>query len=93
MVEIKEAARAAEEFAREALDGELAGLRLEEVELSDDERTWLITLGWVDPFVLTDPVRRLAGGMTGYRTLPRVYKVFQVDRDSGRVRAMKIRDV
>lgn len=93
MVDIREAAQAAEAFAREALDGELVGLRLEEVELSEDERTWRITLGWVDPLVLKDTAKVMAGILTGFRNLPRVYKLFMVDADTGRVRAMKIREV
>lgn len=93
MIGIKEATRAAEAFAKELLDGDLVGLRLEEVELADDEASWRITLGWVDPLVLKDPIKRWANALSDYRNLPRVYKTFVVDSDSGKVRAMKIRDV
>lgn len=95
MIGIKEAASAAESFAKELLDGDLVGLQLEEVELSEDDKNWRITLGWVDPMAFHDPLnpaKGLARALTGYRNLPRVYKTFIVDADSGQVRAMKIRE-
>lgn len=96
MIDIKEAATAAENFAKELLDGDLVGLQLEEVELSEDDQYWRITLGWIDPLTLKDPLnpaKGLAHALSGYRNLPRIYKTFIVDANSGIVRAMKIRDV
>jgi hypothetical protein len=90
MINVKEAVKAAHAFARDMYaDAELERLQLEEVELSDDERTWHVTLGWTDPAVTGTA---LPGLLTG-PGLPRIYKTFEVDADTGRVRSMKIRDV
>ncbi|AFM23007.1 hypothetical protein [Desulfomonile tiedjei] len=51
------------------------GLLVEEVELSDDEQFWYVTLGW--------DADRLGTS--------RIYKSFKVRADSGDVVAMKIR--
>lgn len=88
MVDIKQAAQAAEAFARSLYDERgLPKLRIEEVDLSEDGRAWEITLGWDDP----------APGAPGLVTLgfstPRVYKTFRVDSASGEVKSMKIRSV
>lgn len=91
MISLKEAAQAAESFVREVYAAnELWSLRIEEAELSNDEKTWLITLGWVEqairepsvffPTLKSEPI-----------VLPRVYKQFIIDADTGKVRSMKIR--
>ncbi len=51
--------------------------RLEEVELTEDESNWLITLSYKDSMIATE----------------RTYKTFKLDADSGRVQYMKIRSV
>lgn len=55
--------------------------RLEELELSDNERFWFVTLSFDEP----------AHGVLGYAT--RSYKIFKIDALSGEVRSMKIREV
>jgi hypothetical protein len=90
MIDVKRAVKAAEEYARELYpETELRHLRLEEVELSDDERRWRVTLGWVEPAVsrnglIFEPTLQV---------LPRVYKLFEVDAQTGQVASMKIREV
>lgn len=92
MINVKDAVAAAEEFARSLYeDSELRHLRLEEVELSGDERSWLVTLGWVEPAVARGGLS-LALPST-LEKLPRVYKTFNVDAESGEVHSMKIRNV
>ena len=61
------------------LEGDL--LQLEEVELSDDEKYWFITLS----YPLPSPVPLL--------NLPpkKDYKIFKIDSKTGQVRSMKIR--
>jgi len=54
-------------------------VRIEEVELSDDERFWLITLSFSPP---DHPF-----------SMQREYKLFKVDASSGEVKSMKIRQV
>ena len=90
MIDVKQAVQSAEAYARELYRGdELRHLRLEEVERSDDGRSWYVTLGWVEPAVSSNAL--VIGG--GFQKLPRVYKVFEVDAETGVVQSMKIRDV
>ena len=94
MIDVKQAVQAATQYARDLFaDQELRHLRVEEVELTEDRSIWNITLGWVEPAIRTRPslVPSYADG--GVVKLPRVYKVFDVDAESGEVRAMKIREV
>jgi hypothetical protein len=91
MVDVKQAVKSAESYARELFgDKELRHLRLEEVELSSDGRRWNVTLGWVEPGV-TQPGLVFQNGTI--QKLPRVYKLFEVDAESGNVYSMKIREV
>ena len=55
-------------------------LTLEEVELSEDEKHWLITLGF-----------RESRGLTPFDQGSQKYKLFTVDAITGQVRAMKMR--
>jgi hypothetical protein len=90
MVDVKQAVQSAESYARELFgDADLRHLRLEEVALSDDGQRWNVTLGWVEPAVV-QPGIVLNGSV---QKLPRIYKLFEVDAESGQVSAMKIRDV
>jgi hypothetical protein len=87
---------------KQAVDGAMAYFaklmtvrdkRLEEVELSDDERTWHVTLsGLVQGEQKPEFVDSALGGLF---TPPyeRVYKVFAVDSETGSVRSMRIRQV
>jgi hypothetical protein len=91
MIEIKDAVTAAMEFARGVYDdSELRGLRLEEVETDPVDQTWKITLGWVEQDYHSNPF--LGGMLTQPSALPRVYKTFLVDANTGRVQSMKIRE-
>ena len=86
MIDVKTAVQAAVRYAKEVYGerGE-ASLLLEEVEPSSDERFWLITLSWPSP---ANPFVALARAGSG-----RDYKIFEVDRETGEVRSMKIRSV
>lgn len=93
MLTVKEAAQAAEKWIRDLYPkSALQHLRLEEVELSDDERYWYITLGWAEPAV-REPLSVSAVLDREVRVLPRVYKTLEVDAHTGIVRSMKIREV
>jgi hypothetical protein len=75
MIDAKTAATNASQYLKELLPEPIYSLRLEEVELSEDERYWHITLGYAEnPF----------GG-------PRNYKIFKIDANTARVISMKIR--
>lgn len=88
MVEVKAAVRCAFAYLRELLDGEgIADIMLEEVELSEDEKEWYVTLGFHPRWTDVGPF----DAITGKRT--RIYKTFTVDRQDGKVTAMRIRQL
>jgi len=82
----REAAAAAFQYFKELFSpSEIRSVTLEEVELSEDGKTWLITLGY--EFLSKS-------GLTAVFGPPKTkYKVFRVDARSGRVVAMKIREL
>ena len=81
MIDVREAVERAVEYMRSLpAQGDVREILLEEVELSDDERHWLITLSY-------------AVGDTPFAPFVRKYKTFKVETNSGRVVAMKIREV
>lgn len=63
-------------------------VQLEEIELSDDERHWLITVGYDDPAHASRPTLKFQ--LPGQR-VPRKYKVVRVDASTGRALSVKIR--
>lgn len=87
-VDVKSAVHSAVEYLKSLQNfmGEykLENLRLEEVELSDNEPVWLITLGFDVP-----------DGTEGFLAAKkrREYKLFKVNSETGQVQAMKIREV
>lgn len=87
LVDVKTAVRAAVKYFQDLQEVFAIGsppyrdLRLEEVELSEDEATWLVTLSFGVP---EDAI-----GMK----LHREYKIFVVDAKSAAVRSMKIREL
>jgi hypothetical protein len=91
MIGVKDALGAAQAFVRDLYpEEELRHLRLEEVDLSSDERVWNITLSWVEKSISKPSVLGIYGGGGDIQKLPRVYKVFEVDAESGTVRSMKM---
>ena len=101
MIGIKEAVSAAVSFVKEAYEGEkLSNLGLEEIELSDDEKFWFVTLGFSRPWDFPKKSQSLnpyTAPLTGLLQKPderpdREYKVFKVDVETGHVRSMKMLD-
>jgi hypothetical protein len=100
MIDVKEAVKVAHDYTRELYKdygvGEVDPITLEEVELTDDERFWLITLGMYRselPATTTGPVLpadTIAGRLLAKRE--REYKIVKIHADSGKVRSMKIRE-
>lgn len=65
--------------------GEIRNIRLEEIQISEDEKLWLVTLGFdrlleEDESLVPDQTKR-------------EYKLFEIDADTRQVKAMKIRIV
>jgi hypothetical protein len=60
---------------------------VEEVELSSDRKHWLVTLSFFEE------LRRKAPHLPAFLQVPRQkFKVFKVERESGRVVSMKMRE-
>lgn len=88
-IDVKDAAKAAAEYFVELYpDTQYSDLMLEEVELSEDEKHWLITLSYASQPPASHP--------SGLEKLfpkqdSRKYKIFKIDTATGKVEAMKIR--
>ena len=96
MIDVKEAARRAAEYFASLYDpNTYTDLELEEVELTEDEKFWLITLGYMpitkNPFgaLVPDPIPKIFKSPSG----PPKYKQFKIDAETGKVQAMMIRKV
>ncbi len=85
MIDVKQAAQSVNVFFNELYrDKGATDVRLEEVELVEDGKYWLITISFQPPTVITNflsikPIRQ--------------YKIFKVDAQSGQVLSMKIREL
>jgi hypothetical protein len=76
MIPAKEAAQRAKEYLRDLLDS-VFSVALEEVEMTEDGRNWLVTLSYSE-----EPFQRSVK-----------YRTFTIDSQTGEVRAMKIRQL
>jgi len=98
MVNEQEAVKSALEYLQGLYPRSLEGLDLEEIELANDEQSWLVTLGFWEhkPRSLLD--KALAESTVGLvlkvpsAEITRVYKVVKVDAHSGKAVSMKIRE-
>jgi hypothetical protein len=91
--DVRAAAKAAVNYIQSFQDllGNLENLRLEEVELSEDRKYWLITLGFDinnNSEVDENPLFPITEGTKQERQ----YKLIKVDTVSGQVQSMKIRN-
>ncbi len=83
-IDAREAAGAAFQYFKQLfLPAEVESVSLEEVELSEDGKHWLITLGY--------EFRPKSGIAAAFGPPKTKFKVFKVDTRNGRVVAMKIR--
>lgn len=95
IIDVKAAVTAAFEylnFLQDKISNELQDVRLEEVELSEDKKYWLITLGYDVPIRNQTAIEKIM--MTSYSpSLKREYKLFKINSETSQVEAMKIRQV
>ena len=82
MITVKEAQDVAVKYLRD-LYPKIRDVVLEEIELTEDERYWLITLSY----------RRLDVSIALGILPPKQYKVFKINAAKGQVVSMKMRDV
>lgn len=94
MIDVKKAIQAAKESLLALYsDTEIKDLLLEEVELTDDEKYWDVTLGFSVPSIAPSVTNRLSQSLEEFEPPKheRRYKLFKVDADDGEVKSMKIR--
>lgn len=91
MIDVKDAVRVAVQYCGQLFGNLSNRLQLEEVALSDDEKHWFITIGYDEPGESQREI--LTGALGGFapRGSERKYKVVDVDAETGKVRAVKIR--
>ncbi|ODS34390.1 MAG: hypothetical protein SCARUB_00521 [Candidatus Scalindua rubra] len=86
MVDVKEATKLATEYFTDLFGDKYSGLTLEEVEISEDEKFWYITIGYnVDKPTISASLPFTRSG--------REYKSFKIECDTGKVLSMKIRKI
>jgi hypothetical protein len=104
-IDLKTAINSAHEFLMDKKDTMGRGfsdIRLEEVELSNDRRQWLITLGY-NLIISREEAGSNLGSKLGISsaviadmipdTVKRYYRIFKVNARTGEVESMKIRNV
>ena len=90
ILNVKEAVDKAISIFRDIVDvRNVTELRLEEVELSEDGKYWLITLGY-DRAKPGDPFAGLLG--SAKREFIREYRVLKISSSTGELLSMKIRE-
>ncbi len=82
VVDVKKAVELARGYLSDVLQVPTAQLLLEEVELSEDQQFWLITLSYPEP--ITSPAQLIVGQN-------RAYKVVKLHSDTGEFVSVKIR--
>jgi hypothetical protein len=81
MLDVKQAVDIASQYLIALFaDKAISNIQLEEVELSEDEKHWLITLSFTESQQILFPPRKS-------------YKLFKINADTGQVQSMKIREV
>ena len=100
MIDVKQAIQAAKEsLLGYYQDADIKDLLLEEVELTDDERFWKITLGFSIPQELSQSpasvalARISAAHPFSTPKYDRKYKLFKIDANKGDVKSMTIRAI
>jgi hypothetical protein len=92
MIDVKQAVSAASEYLSQLYpSAKLHDVFLEEVALSDDERHWYVTIGFARPIPSPNATLAAMDAAMGRQNYERVYKLFEIDSDTGQVRSMKIR--
>ncbi len=84
MIGVKNAINNVLSYFQDLYPEKYTGITLEEVELSEDEKYWLITLGGNR---ITDFTNILPSLQT------KEYKIFKIESDTGKFISMKIREV
>ncbi len=92
MIDVKNAVQVAIQYCGQLFGDVFNRLQLEEVVLSEDEKHWFITVGYDVPGDSQSDI--MSGALQGFapRRMERKYKVVDVDTETGKVKAVKIRE-
>ncbi len=91
MVDVKEAVGKAMDYLKHMYQiDQFKDVLLEEVDLSEDNKFWNVTVGFTRPQESTSggPMATLIGQSAEFK---REFKVFQIDAESGALRSMRSR--
>ena len=91
MVDVKEAVGKAMDYLKDMYQiDQFKDVLLEEVDLSEDNKFWNVTIGFTRQQESTSggPMATLIGQSTEFK---REFKVFQIDAESGALRSMRSR--
>lgn len=86
MIDVKQAVKISLEYIKELYSGdEIRDLSLEEIEISEDNKFWLVTLAFTKQMMQhLNPMEAMTGPKYS-----RFYKEIKIDAESGLVRSMK----
>ena len=91
IIDVKQAVRLAKKYFDELYEGEdLPNVLLEEIEITEDEKLWLITFGYDTDHTVELPYDTVLGPRVRHL---RDYKTVEVDAVTGELIALKIRKV
>jgi hypothetical protein len=89
MIDVREAVQTALAFVHQVMpDPRSNSILLEEIELSEGESEWAVTISVPTPYKPS-----LSAVMAAVGTPDRDYKVLRIDAETGKVKSLKIRKV
>jgi hypothetical protein len=92
MIDMKQAVQIALDFCRSFYgQDKLADLILEEVELTEDEKFWLVTMGFNLGQVETGQPSANISGSSPTKRPDHVFKTMKVDANNGRALSLRIK--
>ena len=92
MIDMKQAVQVAQDFCRTLYGQEqLTDFLLEEVELTEDEKFWLVTIGFSVQPLSSGQTATGSSAASSSRGPAHVYKTMKVDASSGRALSLKIK--
>jgi hypothetical protein len=96
LIDVRSAVEAARKSLQQVMDqlvdpgSPIQGLRLEETEISEDRKHWLITLGFDRPVGNhLDPLQAVLVS----KRYERDYRILKINAEMGEVQSMKIREL
>ena len=99
MIDAKQAVQSARQFITSLYGDNPTDLALEEIELSDNEEYWLVTLGFTRIYsqplghLRSSIMETIANQANNTKQAVREYKIIKVDAEDGEASSMKIRNI